>query len=96
MIIGVGALGGHFGSGGSSIAEAWAAIDANSLVGLQSFVEQSLDPNPENPTLYFDIVLPLLNLPMWLTVAVISAIIAGIAFFRLYFRRRDRSPLYYD
>lgn len=97
MVVGVGALGGHFGTGGKSIAEVWASIDANSLVGLQSFVEKTLDPNPEDPTLYFDIVLPLLNLPMWLTVAIICGIIALIAFSKHHFgRKRDQAPRYLE
>ena len=81
------AIGVHFGTGGISIAEVWASIDANSLVGFQGLVEQRLDPNPEDPVLYFDYVLPALNGSFWLTVAVLSLAISGIMFASRAFRR---------
>jgi len=61
----------HFATGGKSIAEVWYQWNANSLVGLQSLVEKRLDPNPEDPTLYFDVVLPILELPFGLAVLVV-------------------------
>ena len=61
----------HFVTGGKSIAEVWYQWDANSLVGLQALVEKKLDPNPEDPTIYFDVVLPILDLPFALAVLVI-------------------------
>jgi len=58
-------------TGGKSIAEVWYQWDANSLVGLQSLVEKRIDPDPEDPTLYFDVVLPVLEQPFWLAVLVV-------------------------
>jgi hypothetical protein len=81
------AIGVHFGSGGISIAEVWARIDANSLVGLQGLVEQRLDPDPEDPTLYFDYVLPALNASFWLTAAVLSLAVSGTILAARTFRR---------
>jgi len=72
----------HFGRGGTSIAEEWARIDANSLVGLQALVEKRLDPNPDDPTIYFDYVLPALELPLWLSLAVVFLALAGLGFLR--------------
>ncbi|MEM7120995.1 MAG: hypothetical protein AAF563_06960 [Pseudomonadota bacterium] len=43
-----------------SIAEVWASIDANSLVGFGSLVENEIDPD-----LWVDSILPLLGLPVW-------------------------------
>ena len=43
----------YFLSGGKSVGETWSEIDANSLVGLQALVEQRLDPNPEDPMLFW-------------------------------------------
>ena len=43
-----------------SIAEVWASIDANSLVGFGSLVENEIDPD-----LWVDSILPLLGLPAW-------------------------------
>ncbi len=70
----------HFATAGRSIAEIWYQINANSLVGLQSLIEKRLDPNPEDPTLYFDYVLPVLNLSLWLVVAVLCAVLAIVCF----------------
>ena len=81
------AIGVHFGTGGLSIAEVWVTIDANSLVGLQGLVEQRLDPNPDDPVLYFDYVLPVLNSSFWLTVAVLSLAVSGTMFVTRAFRR---------
>ena len=89
VVAAVGALGGHFGTAGKSIAEVWARADANSLVGLQATIEQRLDPNPEDPAIYFDIVLPILELPMWLSLFVIFAALA-VAGFAASGLRRER------
>jgi hypothetical protein len=62
-------------AGGRSVAEAWYALDANSLVGFQALVEQRLDPNPGDPTLYFDVVLPVLETPLWLAVLVVLIVL---------------------
>ncbi len=58
-------------AGSQSIADTWYRLDANSLVGLQAFVEQKIDPDPEDPTLYFDYVLPVIELPMALGALVL-------------------------
>ena len=52
-------------AGGQKMAEIWYRVDANSLVGLQAFVEQKLDPDELDTTLYFDYVLPVIELPAW-------------------------------
>lgn len=57
-----------------SVAETWYQIDANSLVGLQALVEKRLDPNPDDPTLYFDVVLPLIETPLWLAALVVACV----------------------
>ena len=56
--------------GDRTIAEIWFGADANSLVGFQAFVEQTLDPDPLDPTLWFDYILPLVETPAWLGVIV--------------------------
>ncbi len=71
-------------AGGRNIAEIWYAADANSLVGLQAFVEQRLDPDELDPTLYFDYVLPALELPAWLGAFVALCLFDAI---RLYAAR---------
>ena len=79
MLAAIAALGAHvLNDQGYSIADAWASVDRNSLVGLQSLVEKSLDPNPDDPTLYFDIVLPILGFPLWPIPAVIGFILLVI------------------
>lgn len=58
-----------------SVAETWYRIDANSLVGLQALVEKRLDPNPDDPTLYFDVVLPIIDTPLWLAALVVLCVL---------------------
>ena len=84
------AVGAHFGTQARAIADYWYAIDANSLVGLQALVEQRLDPDPDDPTLYFDVVLPLLELSLWLVVACIAALAGVLALILPRLRRRRR------
>ena len=60
-----------FAVGNRTAAEVWYRADANSLVGLQAFVEQKLDPDPLDPTLYFDYVLPVVELPAWVAAIVL-------------------------
>jgi len=55
---------GHLWSG-ESIAEHWYRIDSNSLIGLQSFIEGRVDPNPDAPTVYINFVLPVLSCSVW-------------------------------
>lgn len=69
----------------TSIAEVWAAIDANSLVGLGSLFQQRLFPG--NPELYSDWVVPALSAP-----AVLPPAVLGL-FFLILFKRRRRPRL---
>jgi hypothetical protein len=71
--------------GNQSVAEVWYKVDANSLVGLQALVEKRLDPNPDDPTLYFDVVLPLIETPLWLAALVVTCVLdlVPLALFRL-------------
>jgi len=79
LVVGaIAALGAHVLRDGFAIADFWAMIDRNSLVGLQALVEKRLDPDPEDPTLYFDVVLPILNFPLWPIPAVIGFILLVI------------------
>ncbi len=61
-----------------SIAGAWAEIDANSLVGFQGFIDQWLDPDPGNPTIWFDYVLPVLGMSVFHGAAALLAVIGAI------------------
>lgn len=61
--------------GNKSVAETWYQVDANSLVGLQALVEKRLDPNPDEPTLYFDVVLPVIETPLWLAALVVLCVL---------------------
>ena len=51
-----------------SLGAVWAGVNANSLVGLGAFVEQSI-----SPWLWFEIMVPLLTLPLWLYLALPGA-----------------------
>ena len=78
-------------SGGASLAETWAELDRNSLVGLQALVEGRLDPNPEDPQLFFNVVLPFLESPAWLVVLVLLLVMDALpimVLLRLIRRRR--------
>lgn len=62
-------------AGGPSVAEAWAMLDANSLVGFQGLIDNRLDPDPGNPTVWFDYVLPALEVPaLYVAAAVLGAV----------------------
>ena len=65
-------------SGGASLAEPWAAFDRNSHVGLPAQVEQPQDPNPEDPQLFFDVVLPVLESPTWLVALVVLLVMDAL------------------
>jgi len=96
VVAAVGALGGHFGTAGKSIAEVWPPAHATSLVGLHATIEQRLDPNPEDPAIYFDIVLPILELPMWLSLFVIFAALAVAGFASSWLRRERHRDSPFD
>lgn len=52
-----------------SIAEVWASINANSLVGFGSLVENKIDPD-----LWVDTILPILTWPVWSLAVILSAV----------------------
>ena len=63
---------------GPSVAEAWAMLDANSLVGFQGVVDARFDPDPGNPTVWFDYVLPALEARILYVAAAVLGV-AGLA-----------------
>lgn len=62
-----------------ALGEAWAAIDANSLVGFGAFVEKSL-----SPALWSKVLVPALALPLWGYLAVVGGALVYLC------RRRPR------
>ncbi len=76
LVLGAVALGLALFGVGPSIARIWSQLHANSLVGLQGFVDRTLDPDPGNPTIWFDQVLPILASSVFYPVAVVLGIIA--------------------
>ena len=44
-----------------TLGDIWYYIHSNSLIGLQRIVGEKFDPDPTNPTLYFKIILPVLQ-----------------------------------
>ena len=76
LVLGAVALGLALFGVGPSIARIWSQLHANSLVGLQGFVDRTLDPDPGNPTVWFDQVLPVLASSVFYPVAVVLGIIA--------------------
>ena len=76
LVLGAVALGLALFGVGPSIARIWSQLHANSLVGLQGFVDRTLDPDPGNPTVWFDQVLPILAGSFFYPVAVVLGIIA--------------------
>ena len=78
--------------GNKSVAETWYQVDANSLVGLQALVEKELDPNPEEPTLYFDVVLPVIESPLWLAALVVLTVLDLVPMALIGMRRAPAPP----
>lgn len=76
LVLGAVALGLALFGVGPSIARIWSQLHANSLVGLQGFVDRTLDPDPGNPTIWFDQVLPILASSVFYPVAAVLGIIA--------------------
>ena len=76
LVLGAVALGLALFGVGPSIARIWSQLHANSLVGLQGFVDRTLDPDPGNPTIWFDQVLPILASSVFYPVAVVLGLIA--------------------
>ncbi len=60
---------------GPSIARIWSQIHANSLVGLQGLVDRNLDPDPGDPTVWFDVFLPVLAASVLYPVAIVVGVI---------------------
>lgn len=65
-------------AGGPSIAEVWGMIDANSLVGFQGVVDSYLDRDPGNPTVWFDYVLPALEVRALYVAAVVLGLVGVV------------------
>ncbi len=66
-----------------SLGGAWASINANSLVGLGAFVENSI-----SPWLWIEIMVPLLTLPLWLVLGLPGVVLVITT------RRKRRRPLF--
>ncbi len=67
-----------------TLGAAWAAVNANSLVGLGAFVEKSI-----SPWLWSEIMVPLLTLPLWLYLALPGAVLLVVT------RRKRRRSIFY-
>ncbi|MCZ6608549.1 MAG: hypothetical protein O7A66_00935 [Alphaproteobacteria bacterium] len=67
-----------------TLGAAWAAANANSLVGLGAFVETSI-----SPWLWSEIMVPLLTLPLWLYLALAGAALMAVT------RRKRRRSIFY-
>jgi len=52
-----------------ALGEAWASVDANSLVGFGAFVEKSI-----SPALWSGVFVPALSAPLWLYCAILGAL----------------------
>ncbi len=63
---------------------AWAGVNANSLVGLGAFVENSI-----SPWLWIEIMVPLLTLPLWLYLGLPGAVLVLIT------RRKRRRTIFF-
>ena len=79
LVLGFAALGLALFGVGPSIARLWAELHSNSLVGLQGFVDRNLDPDPGDPTVWFDTVLPVLASSIFYPVAVILGIVGLVS-----------------
>ena len=67
-----------------TLGAAWAGVNANSLVGLGAFVENSI-----SPWLWSEIMVPLLTLPLWLYLALTGAVLLVLT------RRKRRRSIFY-
>ncbi len=67
-----------------AVAEFWAWLHANSLVGFQALVEKSI-----SPAIWNNFLVPILSAPGWLVLGLPGAVLA-LAFRRR--RRRRRRP----
>ncbi len=63
----------------AALGEIWSNIHTNSLVGFGAFVEKSI-----SPSLWINVIVPLLSLPAWLVLGLPGAVLL------LIFRRRKR------
>ncbi len=76
LLLGIAALGAALLEVGPSIARVWSNLHANSLVGLQGFVDRTLDPDPGNPSVWYDSVLPVLTGSVLYPIAVVLLLFA--------------------
>ena len=67
-----------------SFGAAWASVNANSLVGLGAFVENSI-----SPWLWIEILVPVLIQPLWLVLGLPGAVLLLIT------RRRRRKSIFF-
>ena len=67
-----------------TLGAAWAGVNANSLVGLGAFVENSI-----SPWLWIEIMVPILTMPLWLFLALPGAVLLRLT------RRKRRRSLFY-
>ena len=68
-----------------SLGAAWASVNANSLVGLGAFVENSI-----SPWLWIEILVPVLIQPLWLVLGLPGAVLVLIT------RRRRRRWIFFN
>ena len=68
----------------ASLGAAWASVNANSLVGLGAFVENSI-----SPWLWIEILVPVLIQPLWLVLGLPGAVLVLIT------RRRRRKSIFF-
>ena len=68
----------------ASLGSAWASVNANSLVGLGAFVENSI-----SPWLWIEILVPVLIQPLWLVLGLPGAVLVLIA------RRQRRKSIFF-
>ena len=68
----------------ASLGAAWASVNANSLVGLGAFVENSI-----SPWLWIEILVPVLIQPLWLVLGLPGAVLVLIT------RRKRRKSIFF-
>ena len=67
-----------------SLGAVWAGVNANSLVGLGAFVENSI-----SPWLWIEILVPVLIQPLWLVLGLPGAVLVLIT------RRKRRKSIFF-
>ena len=75
-----------------TLGDIWYHIDSNSLVGLQRIVGEKLDPDPTNPSIYFKIILPILQINL---VYIISFILFLLGIKNKFYKKnRSKRPMF--